>query len=479
MNYLTGNEPEKYRHFINGILTTLHDAYPTGAIESISKTKYCLAALAAFRLGYPDIVSMLDSYGFRFIKVPGKKLVRVDSWSDEEKGGIIIPTILSTDDDKPKEVFGYKINALYGDCGFGGSANEIDEKCFLDAKEKYLRLVEEINRVVESTPEIDRDGIGFRIRVNHAWFNDRTDMLMLKKVADSEDVDFPDKFSCQKEITRGYEMVYQTSAEGQKRRRIKAKQYMALAALFLYPGCDVVIEVFRHPDNFFAAPEWWRKNEEEHPGRDYLIVNSDTGVVIRHFDDTYKCTAGKDEKGSAYQKMLKKPCPDDYIEIRLEGRTRFIRIPKEIKDGRVCIDGVPLDLYECVHFDPDLNAYVISKLKKYDFDLEKATFDGVDFVIEEDIFDWGKGVLPVSDTEDRRFGMSFPAIPKVDALHRFLNQMEPTHSKIAMEDLENAAYLMHNIPMSIGNVGLYLVLKTTKGDRIALDNYYGPCKLLL
>ena len=464
MDYLRGTEPAKYGQFINKILTELHEAYPTGKIESISKTNYCLASLAAFRLGYPDVVSMLDDYGFHFIKIPGKRLMRVDAWSDEElRSGIVFPTILP-DDNKVKGVgvFAYKVNYLYGDCSCGGS---VDEESFLDAREKYLRLVQKIDDVIEGAPEIDRDGIGFRIRVNHAWFNDRTDMLILQKVTETENINFPEEFFDQKTITHGYEMIYSRTAEGQERRRIRAKQYMALAALFLYPGCDVVIEVFRHADNSFATADYWSKDKIEHPGRDFLIVNSDTGVVIRHFEDMYKCTAGKDEKSLAYQKMLKKSCPEDYVEFRIEGRTRFIRIPKELKDDRVCVDGVPLDLYECIHFDPDINAYVISNLKKYDFDLKKVTFDGLDFVMGKTELDWGREIMRTLDSDN---SMSFPAVPRVDALHRFLNRVEPVHSRIAMEDLENAAYLINYTPTNIGNMEDVLVIKTTTGDRIGI-----------
>ena len=488
MDYLKGNEPEKYRYFINEILSKLHDAYPTGEIDSISKTKYCLSALVAFRLGYPDVVSMLDAYGFRIIKIPRKKLVRIDNWTDEDKDGIVIPTILPPDKDKPKEVFAYKINPLYGFKidprypveSYYDSLGEIDEKVLHCAKEKYLNLLQEINNVIAGTPEIHQNGIGYCIQVNRAWFNEHTDILLLKKVAESEGITLPADFYYQKKITRGYKTEYFWDPIVVEKRRKKMKQYMALAALFLYPGCDVIVEVTGHSDISFASPSWWEQYKKDHPGKYFLIVNSKTGVSIKHFDDRYKCTAGKDEEGSAYEKMIKKPCPDNYIELWLEGRTRFIRIPKEIKDGKVCVDGVPLDLYECVRFDPEMNAYVISNLKKYDIDLEKATFDGISFVMKEDVFDWARGILPVSDASDLRFGKSFPSIPKVDELHRFLNKLEPIHSKIAMEDLENAAYIYKNISLRLTTP---LMLRTTKGDKINLSYRYWegsdiPCELV-
>ena len=45
-----------------------------------------------------------------------------------------------------------------------------------------------------------------------------------------------------------------------------------------------------------------------------------------------------------------------------------------------------------------------------------------------------------------------PSIPRIDALHFFLNEMEPTHEKFMQEDLEAIVHVSKTVNFSLGNL---------------------------
>ena len=113
MDYLKGTEPELYRGFVGFFLGRMHKAYPDRKIDTISNTMYCLALIVSFRLGYPDVCSMLADYGFNTVETRcGRQELTVKK-TKEDTYGVSIPTVLPPKE--PSGLLDYKINVLYGD----------------------------------------------------------------------------------------------------------------------------------------------------------------------------------------------------------------------------------------------------------------------------------------------------------------------------------------------------------------------------
>lgn len=454
MNNLNGYEPEFYRKFINDFLNCMHESYPDGKIDTINNTKYYLALLVSFRLGYENISSMFEAYGFHVPTTRDRRQVITIESTKDERYGVLIPTVLPPT--PHKEAFDYEIHALYGDGRFG-QVQDIDDT-FAESERKYIECLQNIESLLYKTSGVNENGLGYVIKVNNPWFNERTNLSMLEKISEAHGIKLPFDFFSRTTINHGYKFYYYRTGEEQERRRKQVKEYMALASLFLYPGSDVYVEVSEFSDNTFMSSDRLAKYKKEHPGKTYLIVNSDIGVRIESFPGSYKFS-GKDMAGAVYNKLLKKRCPEDYIDLRIEGHARFIRIKKETIDGHVCIDGVPLDLYECVHFDAKQNAYIVSELPP--IEVSEGEYDGIKFWRCPKVFDWDPDILPRLNNSGLNY--CFPEVPRVDALHKFLNKCEKNHHIIAVEDIENIIYLYNHV--SLGNI---IYIKTLSGDSVMM-----------
>jgi len=243
-----------------------------------------------------------------------------------------------------------------------------------------------------------------------------------------------------------------------------------LTALLAYPGNDVVWEMIpilvkdgsiKGLPEFFDLVKYLNEYQEQHTEHTYLIINSDTCVRVETYEGEYPFKQ-VDTAEKEYNKMLKKPCPDNYIEFRMENRSGFLRVPKEMTDGKVSVDGVPLDLYECIRFDPGQNAYIIMDLPRYDMPLPVGKIQDYEIFLDLPDFTWDNRIIPKKDKAD----YPFPGIPRIDVLHQFLNRMEPTHAKFMKEDFEAVVQALQNLSYSFGRC---LFIETNQGDRYSLN----------
>jgi len=457
--YLKGTEPEYCRDYTESYFTRIGKEYPTGSIDVLGKMQLCEAEGLAYRLGYDDAFAMFEAYGFKCKQSNGKP-TRIAPL--KERGFYNITMSAFIPHKEQREVFQYPIHACYGDETYAEvehSRSEIDT-----AIDQYRDLLSKAEKTA-STAGIENSParmIG-KIHINNAWFNRRTDIAMLKILTHELELIYPYRtFLYHPQYKNGFDCYecYDSNID-------HGFSVMVLTALFVYPGSDIIWELIPRDilQLIYASEGLERRLVFENYIRDrkeytYLIVNSDTGVRIETFQGKYPyCPTDKAEK--EYNRLIKKPCTDDYIEFRMENRSGFIRVPKEIIDGRVCIDGVPLDLYECVRFDSEQNAYIIMNLPKYDMPLPLSKIHRYTISWDLPDFTWDNRLIP---TKDSKIYDSFPGIPRVDALHHFLNRMEPTHSKFMMEDLEAIIHVIET-PQTGNSVVDNMIIETDRGER--------------
>lgn len=451
--YLNGTEPEYCKEYTNQYLAKTHKEYPSGVIDVVGKLQLCEAEGLASRLNYDDAFKMFEAYGFRCQQKNGKE-TKIGTYQQHFYDGddVIMGTFLPSKE--KKEVFLYPIHASYGDDSYGTverSRCEID-----DAIARYKKFFQEVKEVAtnwaQTRGDQSFDSVD-SIRFDTPWFNNRTDLTMLNILSHELGIYYPSCMLVPKSSKRGYfpyinSSVYRSFDEYCEAFAKECFSFIALSALFVHPGTDIIWETIPQSMTKRQYNDWKFDGKGFPPAEHaYLIANSDTGVRIETYPQKYS-NHPSDSAEKEYNKLLKRPCPDDYIELRMENRSGCIRIPKELTDGRVSVDGVPLDLYECIRFDSEENAYIIMKLPRYDMPETTLKIQDYNVSLYVPEFTWADYIFPKKN--DRSCG--FPGIPRIDALHFFLNEMEPTYEKFMQEDLEAIVHVSKTVNFSLGNL---------------------------
>lgn len=458
-------QPEAYREIADEYFKDLISEYPVGKISTLSKPLYEKGVLISLRLGFDSIESLLSGQGYKI----DSKGVRINK--NTRSKNTLIPTMLPHEDDTLWAEQDIETRAMLD------YSCEPVSKISEEQKDQFENTIRQMTQLMENTPDINEGSYGYTIRVEDSFFNERTDLNAFEYLSDGEWMagSLSGKDVCS---AKGCSFFKGAPIDLDERyqRHEKVKRLMAMAALFLYPGSNVYVEVSEFSDIYMAHKSFWEEYRKEHPYRSYLIVNSDTGVEIKRLPRDYRFSH-KDLQGMEYEKLLKEPLTEDYIDIKLDGKETVFRIRKEVKEGRVCVHGVPLDLYSCVQYDESTGTYVISpwnndciqdvqpiETEKWNVVVENENYE-VEVHHYSQEYDY-RTIMP-GDDELR----NYPKIPRTDKILCFLNSCEKWKhiGHISKEDLENVILISKYSTDSKG----FFTIQTTTGGHLSgrvLDN---------
>ena len=479
-------DPEPHRKMEDVFLQEMKEEYPSGVVDSLKKQMYVKGLILAARFGFDSIEKYLAARGY----TSSAKNKKIKMKSNDESFG--------------RDLWGCEIHAHVFDISTLQSDDLVDLKeeialkargqlSYEEKKKRFEEFIEQINYLMENTPGINKNGLGYTIRVENSFFNERTDLEQLSKLEKEHNFNLPYDLKTKQMLTgQAYEHTYMRRSEDQQRRRENMKKYMAATALFVYPGQNVYLEVFGYSDNTFATEQFYKEYDAAHPERTYIVVNADTGVEIKALPKNYRFSH-KDVQGQEYAKYIKEPLSEECYEIGMDGSNIVWRLKKEIIDGRTCLCGVPLDCYDFIHFDEILNRYIITPQIKQDL-ISGAIF-GNNQTWE---FEWNKERYKISvpsfsggmrdqlvsyrtfraefrflmPTEEETY--SYPAAPKKDVLLSIINRIDEWRhmGQVSKTDIENYLILKKFFPNAAGKLTSYETqIRTSEGYMITISSH--------